>query len=89
MTTVRLNKKDGFWKNITVTNGNVPITFLVNGTKADCEVFPMPPTVAPVQTKKGIEPGNVAKFTVAAGNYKVQINPLGDTSLSNATVSYD
>ncbi|MGQ5525058.1 hypothetical protein ACUHMQ_17600 [Chitinimonas sp. PSY-7] len=91
MGTVRLNKSNDFCENITVNNGVTEITFLVNGSNADCIVYANPgPNVTFVGEKKNVTSGNIATFKgiTAGASYKVQINPLGDTKLANATVSY-
>jgi hypothetical protein len=88
MNTVKLNKANNFRANITVANDNTDITFLVGGVTADCTLYSLPGPVL-VGTKADITAGNVAKFHVNHGNFQVQINPKGDTSIANATVSYD
>ena len=91
MRTFRLHLGNGFEHSFT-SSQNTKLTFLVNGSPADCSVFDMTDAGAPklLSQQKSISPGNISKPVSLKANtrYKAQINPHGDPKLSHATISW-
>ena len=86
MATVRLNKDNNFRANVIATRTS--ITFLVNGTTADCFVY-MPPRGRLLGQQQGVTAGNIATINgaVVGNELEVQINRR-DGKPGNATVTY-